>query len=57
MTLPKVSIPITSFNQEKYIKQAVLSAVMQDYDNLQVVACDDGSSDNSKNILLDLENK
>ncbi len=56
-SLPKVSIPITSFNQEKFIEDAVISAVLQDYDNLQVVVCDDGSSDNSREILMDLKSK
>jgi glycosyltransferase involved in cell wall biosynthesis len=51
---PKVSIIIISYNQEKFIADAIISAVRQDYANCEVVACDDGSSDKTQQIIYDL---
>jgi glycosyltransferase involved in cell wall biosynthesis len=54
MNSPQVSVFITSYNQERYIREAVLSAVHQDYDHLQVVVVDDASTDNSGHLLHEL---
>jgi glycosyltransferase involved in cell wall biosynthesis len=43
--LPLVTILVPTFNQERYIARAVESALAQDYPNLEVVVCDDHSSD------------
>ena len=51
---PRVSIIIISYNQEKFIADTIISAVTQDYDNLEVVVCDDGSSDKTQHIINDL---
>jgi glycosyltransferase involved in cell wall biosynthesis len=44
-TLPLVSVHCVSYNQIAYIDEAIRSAVGQDYDNLEVIVCDDGSTD------------
>lgn len=49
--IKKVSIIIPTYNQEKYISQAVSSALSQTYSNLEVIVSDDGSNDNTENIL------
>jgi glycosyltransferase involved in cell wall biosynthesis len=54
MSLPSVTIPTTSFNQVAFIQQAIVSAVEQDYDNLQVIVCDDASTDGTQDILKEL---
>jgi glycosyltransferase involved in cell wall biosynthesis len=54
---PKVSIIIISYNQEQFIEEAVLSAVTQDYENLEVIVSDDGSSDNTQSIIKELASK
>ncbi len=54
---PQVSVLMTSYNQEKFIEEAVLSVVQQDYKNLQIVVSDDGSTDNTANILKSLSEK
>jgi glycosyltransferase involved in cell wall biosynthesis len=51
MENPKVSVLIPSYNQENVIEQTVLSALTQDYDNLEVVVSDDASSDRTPQIL------
>ncbi len=57
MNSPRVSVFITSYNQERYIRDSVLSAIHQDYDNLQVVVVDDASTDNSAHLLHELAEK
>lgn len=50
----KVSILIPSYNQEKYVIQAVLSALSQTYKNLEIIVSDDCSSDKTENIVKEL---
>ncbi|ADV68608.1 glycosyltransferase family 2 protein [Deinococcus maricopensis] len=52
--LPKVSIGIITYNQADFIEEAVLSALHQDYPNIEVVVSDDGSSDETPEILQKL---
>ena len=47
---PKVSIVILSYNQEQYLEQAILSAINQTYQNLEIIISDNGSTDSSKTI-------
>jgi len=48
---PFISICIPSYNREKFISDAVNSALNNSYDNYEVLVCDDGSTDNSVSIL------
>ena len=48
---PKVSVLIPSYNQENVIEQTVMSALTQNYDNLEVVVSDDASVDGTPQIL------
>ena len=43
---PLVSILITSFNKEKYIYQAIKSAINQKYKKFEIIVIDNFSSDN-----------
>jgi GT2 family glycosyltransferase len=49
--VPKVSIYMPAYNVEKYIKQAVDSVLNQTYTDLEVCICNDGSTDNTLQIL------
>ena len=51
INLPLVSIIIPCFNSEEYISECVESALSQDYSNIEVIVVNDGSTDNSVNIL------
>jgi len=52
---PKVSVLIPSYNQERVIEQTLLSALTQDYDNLEVVVSDDASLDRTPQLLGELQ--
>jgi len=43
--LPKVTILIPTYNQERFIDKAVASALAQDFPSLEVVVADDASTD------------
>jgi glycosyltransferase involved in cell wall biosynthesis len=57
MAESKVSVLIPSYNQENVIEQTVLSALTQDYDNLEVVVSDDASLDGTPQILREIQEK
>jgi glycosyltransferase involved in cell wall biosynthesis len=54
-TLPLVSVIIPSYNHEIYIEEAIRSVWNQTYKNLELIVLDDGSKDNSPNIIKELE--
>ena len=49
--LPKVTIMIPAYNQEGFIEDAVSSALMQNYPNLEIVVGDDASTDGTAEIV------
>lgn len=52
-----VSIVIPVYNVEKYLRQCMDSVVHQTYGNLEIVCVNDGSPDNSIDILREYEQK
>ena len=49
--LPEVSIYILNYNYGKFIGQAIESCVDQSFKNIEIIIIDDGSTDNSKEII------
>jgi len=47
----KVSIIIPVYNAEQFLDECINSALNQTYNNIEIIAVNDGSTDNSKNIL------
>jgi len=55
--LPLVSVIVPSYNHEKYIEETIESIVNQTYKNIELIVIDDGSKDNSVQILSELSRK
>ncbi|WP_051592769.1 glycosyltransferase family 2 protein [Thomasclavelia saccharogumia] len=53
----KVSVIMPIYNSEKYLSQSIESILEQTYTNFELILIDDGSSDNSKNIIKDFSKK
>jgi len=52
-----VSIIIPVYNTEKYLEECLESALNQAYNEIEIIAVDDGSTDNSLNILKKYSDK
>ena len=52
-----VSIIIPSYNVEEYIRQCVESLLKQTYKNIEIIVVDDGSTDETANIIKTLMDK
>jgi len=50
-SLPLVSIIIDNYNYGRFIQDAIESALNQTYPNIEVIVVDDGSTDNSREII------
>lgn len=48
---PLVSISMPAFNAELYIAEAIDSVLAQTYQNIELIICDDGSSDGTRQII------
>jgi alpha-1,3-rhamnosyltransferase len=48
---PLVSIVIPSYNHENYIEETITSVMEQTYKNIELVVIDDGSTDNSDEVI------
>ena len=53
---PLISVMMPTYNNAKYIKQAIESIYAQNYDNMEIIVVDDGSTDNTKEILKQYKN-
>ncbi|MDD2496132.1 MAG: glycosyltransferase family 2 protein, partial [Tissierellia bacterium] len=54
MSSTLVSIIVPCFNQAKYLLETVESVISQTYTNWECIIINDGSSDNTKEVALDL---
>ena len=54
---PLVSVIIPAYNSERYIAEAIDSVLQQDYPALEIIVVDDGSVDNTRNIVLSYGDK
>lgn len=51
MSTPLVSVYITNYNYGQFIKEAIDSVCNQSYQNIELIIIDDGSTDNSREII------
>jgi len=54
---PLVSIVVPSYNHASFVEKCINSILTQDYDNYELIVIDDGSTDNSDEILSRLQKK
>ena len=52
-----ISVIIPVYNVEKYLNECLNSVCSQTFENLEIILVDDGSTDKSKEIISDCENK
>ena len=51
MSLPEVEILLATYNGERFLREQIDSLLAQDYENIRVLARDDGSSDGTVEVL------
>jgi len=55
MKQPLVTIAISCYNHEKYVKQSLFSALRQTYGDIQILVFDDGSKDQGSAIIESIQ--
>lgn len=54
---PLVSVIIPTYNHARFVGDAILSVLQQDYDNFEVIVVDDGSGDNTREVIKKFEGR
>ncbi|MEC4815906.1 MAG: glycosyltransferase family 2 protein [Scytonema sp. PMC 1069.18] len=53
----KVSVIISNYNYARYLPSTIESVISQTYKNIEIIVVDDGSKDNSPEVILQLSQK
>jgi glycosyltransferase involved in cell wall biosynthesis len=54
---PLVSILVSNYNYARYIGESIRSALDQTYPNIELIVCDDGSTDDSVRVIEEYQRK
>lgn len=57
VNLPFISIVIPTYNRARYLKEAINSALAQQYENMEILIVDDGSTDNTQAVISEFTSK
>lgn len=57
MDTPTITVIIPSYNHSQFITEAIESVVNQTYNNIKLIVIDDGSTDNSIEVIESLQQK
>jgi glycosyltransferase involved in cell wall biosynthesis len=52
ISLPRVSVLMPTYNASEFIEEAIKSVIDQTYENIELVICDDASTDDTKDQLV-----
>lgn len=55
--IPKISVVMSVYNGERYLKEAIESILSQTFSDFEFVIINDGSDDNSENIIKTFDDK
>ena len=48
---------MTIYNHQNYLEESIKSILKQSHKNWELIACENGSTDNSRNILKNFKDK
>jgi len=54
---PLVTAVISAYNHEKYVAEAIKSVINQDYENIELIIINDGSTDNTHDVIMSFINE
>lgn len=54
MSVPLVTAILATYNQQPYVAKALKSILDQTYTNIEIIVCDNGSTDGTKNVISEI---